>query len=73
MGHSVRMFAGPLPSLRPFLAAVAIHPNDAPAYAEAGRLDEAIAVIDRLATQSRVRAIGETGLDFFRDRAPIAW
>lgn len=48
------------------LAAVAIHPNEAPVYAEAGRLDEAIAVIDELAAQPRVRAIGETGLDFFR-------
>jgi TatD DNase family protein len=48
------------------LAAVAIHPNEAPAYAEAGRLDEAIAIIDDLAAQPRVRAIGETGLDFFR-------
>ncbi|KRA23927.1 deoxyribonuclease [Microbacterium sp. Root61] len=51
------------------LAAVAIHPNEAPAYAEAGRLDEAIAVIDELAAQPRVRAIGETGLDFFRTEA----
>lgn len=48
------------------LAAVAIHPNEAPAYAAAGRLDEAIEVIDELAAQPRVRAIGETGLDFFR-------
>ncbi len=48
------------------LTAVAIHPNDAPIYAEQGRLDEAIAVIDELAAHSRVRAIGETGLDFFR-------
>lgn len=53
------------------LAAVAIHPNDAPAYAEAGLvggvgLDEAIAVIDELAAHPRVRAVGETGLDFFR-------
>ncbi|NYF17441.1 TatD DNase family protein [Microbacterium sp. AK009] len=48
------------------LAAVAIHPNEAPAYAEAGRLDEAIGVIDALAAEPRVRAIGETGLDFFR-------
>ncbi|WP_424448929.1 TatD family hydrolase [Microbacterium arborescens] len=48
------------------LAAVAIHPNEAPVYAEAGRLDEAIAVIHELAAQPRVRAIGETGLDFFR-------
>ena len=48
------------------LAAVAIHPNEAPLYEAAGRLDEAIAVIDELAAQPRVRAIGETGLDFFR-------
>ncbi|MEU1972736.1 TatD family hydrolase [Microbacterium sp. NPDC019599] len=48
------------------LAAVAIHPNEAPAYAAAGRLGEAIDVIDGLASQPRVRAIGETGLDFFR-------
>ncbi|MFV0319582.1 MAG: TatD family hydrolase [Microbacterium sp.] len=51
------------------LAAVAIHPNEAPAYRDAGRLDEAIAVIDELAAQPRVRAIGETGLDFFRTGA----
>ena len=48
------------------LAAVAIHPNEAPAYAERGMLDEAMSVIDELAAQPRVRAIGETGLDFFR-------
>lgn len=51
------------------LAAVAIHPNEAPVYAEAGRLDEAIGVIDELAAQPRVRAIGETGLDTFRTDA----
>ncbi|WP_282837751.1 TatD family hydrolase [Microbacterium flavum] len=48
------------------LAAVAIHPNEAPMYTAKGMLDEAIAVIDDLAAQPRVRAIGETGLDFFR-------
>ena len=48
------------------LAAVAIHPNDAPVYAEEGQLDHAIGVIDELAAHPRVRAIGETGLDFFR-------
>ncbi|MBF0815101.1 TatD family deoxyribonuclease [Microbacterium paludicola] len=48
------------------LAAVAIHPNDAPVYDAAGRLDEAIAVMDELAAHPRVRAIGETGLDYFR-------
>jgi TatD DNase family protein len=51
------------------LAAVAIHPNEAPAYEAAGELDAAIAVIDELAAQPRVRAIGETGLDFFRTEA----
>lgn len=51
------------------LAAVAIHPNEAPVYRAAGRLDEAIAVIDELAAQPRVRAVGETGLDFFRTEA----
>lgn len=48
------------------LAAVAIHPNEAPSYEAAGTLDAAIAEIDELATRPRVRAIGETGLDFFR-------
>ena len=48
------------------LAAIAIHPNDAPALAEAGTLDDALAELDALAARDRVRAIGETGLDFFR-------
>lgn len=48
------------------LAAVAIHPNDAPELERAGTLDAALAEIDRLAAQPRVRAVGETGLDFFR-------
>lgn len=48
------------------LAAVAIHPNEAPRYEAAGELDAALAEIDRLAGLPRVRAIGETGLDFFR-------
>lgn len=52
------------------LAAVAIHPNDAPTYAAEGRLDEALAVIDELAAHPRTRAIGETGLDYFRTDEP---
>ncbi|MGF2950538.1 TatD family hydrolase [Microbacterium alcoholitolerans] len=52
------------------LAAVAIHPNDAPAYAAERRLEEAIAVIDELAAHPRTRAIGETGLDYFRTGEP---
>jgi TatD DNase family protein len=48
------------------LAAVAIHPNEAPNYEAAGTLDDALAVIDELAAWPRTRAVGETGLDFFR-------
>ncbi len=48
------------------LAAVALHPNEAPEYKTLSNLDEAISEIAELATQPRVRAIGETGLDFFR-------
>lgn len=48
------------------LAAVALHPNEAPGYADADTLFEALGRIDALAAEPRVRAIGETGLDFFR-------
>jgi TatD DNase family protein len=48
------------------LAAVALHPNEAPVLDRAGELDDALAAISELATRPRVRAIGETGLDFFR-------
>jgi len=48
------------------LAAVALHPNEAPEYVALEKLNDAIAEIADLATQPRVRAIGETGLDFFR-------
>ena len=48
------------------LAAVAIHPNEAPKLFERGILDEHIEGIAALATRDRVRAVGETGLDFFR-------
>jgi TatD DNase family protein len=48
------------------LAAVALHPNEAPELEASGALDDALAVIDELAARPRVRAIGETGLDFYR-------
>lgn len=48
------------------LAAVALHPNEAPKLFAAGRLCEQLSEIARLAAQPRVRAVGETGLDFFR-------
>lgn len=48
------------------LAAVALHPNEAPLYENLENLNAAIAEIEQLAAHPRVRAIGETGLDFFR-------
>jgi TatD DNase family protein len=46
-------------------AAVAIHPNDTAAVTA-----EALAEIEALARQPRVVAVGETGLDYYRDYAP---
>ncbi len=49
------------------VAGVALHPNEAPRLAAQGDLEEALAEIGRLARSSdRVRAVGETGLDYFR-------
>jgi len=49
------------------VAGVALHPNEAPRLAASGQLDEALAEIETLAASSdRVRAVGETGLDYFR-------
>ncbi|GAB3274050.1 TatD family hydrolase [Sinomonas notoginsengisoli] len=50
------------------LGAVALHPNDAPRYAARGELEAAYAEIEQLAGHPRVRAIGETGLDYFRSK-----
>jgi TatD DNase family protein len=54
------------------LAAVSIHPNEAPGYEASGKLDDAIDELDSLAARPRVRAIGETGLDFFRTEGGAA-
>ena len=45
------------------LAAVALHPNEAPVFAD---LETDLKIIEELAQHPRVRAIGETGLDYFR-------
>ena len=45
------------------LAAVALHPNESPVVDD---LEKDLKVIEELASHPRVRAIGETGLDFFR-------
>jgi TatD DNase family protein len=51
------------------IATVALHPNEAPRiFDEGGRpaLEAALEEIAELAKSPRVRAIGETGMDFFR-------
>ena len=45
------------------LAAVALHPNEAPIVAD---MEVDLKIIEELAAHPRVRAIGETGLDYFR-------
>jgi TatD DNase family protein len=45
------------------LAAVALHPNEAPVVID---LEADLKIIEELAAHPRVRAIGETGLDYFR-------
>ncbi|MCX4823689.1 TatD family hydrolase [Streptomyces sp. NBC_01142] len=66
-------------------AAVALHPNEAPRIVHGdpdgwsrqgaregggdGGLDDALAEIDALAALEQVRAVGETGLDYFRTGA----
>jgi TatD DNase family protein len=49
------------------LAAAAIHPNHADEAT-----DEALREIEALARTDRVRAVGETGLDYYRDTADVA-
>ncbi|HRO30479.1 MULTISPECIES: TatD family hydrolase [Micrococcaceae] len=48
------------------LGAVAIHPNDAARLAERGHLEAALEQIEQMAAHPRVRAVGETGLDYYR-------
>jgi len=52
-------------------AAVAVHPNETVAAADSAvEREEVLAQIAELALLERVRAIGETGLDYYRDWAP---
>ncbi|MDN3905285.1 TatD family hydrolase [Arthrobacter sp. YD2] len=64
--ESSRFTAKAVDADRRLLGAVAIHPNDAPQLAAEGTLDAALAEIEALAAHPRIRAIGETGLDYFR-------
>ena len=48
------------------LGAVALHPNEVPKLASAGTLSAAYDIVERAAAHDRVRAVGETGLDYYR-------
>lgn len=48
------------------VAAVALHPNEAPRLAAEGTLAAALAEVEELASHPQVRAVGETGLDYVR-------
>ena len=53
----------------PIRAGVAIHPNSTADAAKLGK-DEVLAELAGLAAQPAVVAVGETGLDYYRDHAP---
>ncbi len=53
------------------LAAVALHPNDAAELEQAGTLDTELAKIEGFGSHPRVRAFGETGIDFFRTESEL--
>lgn len=53
------------------VAAVALHPNDVPRVVERGgreALEQAWSTLESLASRPSVRAVGETGLDYYRTR-----
>jgi TatD DNase family protein len=70
---SSRWAAGCAASNAGVYAAVAIHPNETTAAAaEPGGSAAVLAEIAALAALPRVRAVGETGLDYYRDRSEPA-
>ncbi|WP_062461838.1 TatD family hydrolase [Demequina soli] len=69
--ESARWTASAVETYPSMLGAIALHPNEAPLHAAGTHAsgvsyDDALAEIASLARADRIRAIGETGLDFFR-------
>lgn len=69
--ESARWTAAAVERYPSMLGAVALHPNEAPLHAAGAHesevsYEDAFAEIASLARLDRVRAVGETGLDFFR-------
>ena len=67
---SIRALPALLDAHPSVVGAVAIHPNDAARHAAAGDLDTAYRVVEAALADPRVRAVGETGLDYFRTELP---
>ncbi len=67
---AIRTAAELLDAHRAVLGGMALHPNEAPALAAAGGLNDALAEVEAFAAHPRVRAIGETGLDYYRTAEP---
>ena len=65
--HSARWTRDILDDYEGLIGGVALHPNETPHLMTSGKLDEALGEIESIATShSRIRAIGETGLDYYR-------
>jgi TatD DNase family protein len=48
------------------VAAVALHPNEAPGVCQSGELEQQLSALAELVQQPNVVAVGETGMDFYR-------
>jgi TatD DNase family protein len=66
-GESCRAALGAAESFPRVFAAIGRHPNLAAGFDDAG-----LAEVEALASHTRCAAIGETGFDYYRDRAPRA-
>jgi TatD DNase family protein len=66
-GESCRAALGAAESFPQVFAAIGRHPNLAAGFDDAG-----LAEVEALAAHARCAAIGETGLDYYRDHAPRA-
>jgi TatD DNase family protein len=66
-GESCRSALAAAEAFPEVFAAIGRHPNSAEGFDDAG-----LAEIEALAAHERCAAIGETGLDYYRDRAPRA-
>ena len=66
-GESCRSALAAAETFPPVYAAIGRHPNSVAGFDDAG-----LAEIEALAAHERCAAIGETGFDYYRDRAPRA-